>query len=1265
MIGMKFEIDNTKTKNLFGKFSLSLFVILFFTQFQAQSLEFVENKGQWHPSVKFRSNFVGGSVFLHKNGNTFNLYDVKKLREIHHDEHHNEEGPKHNSKNQLINQHAYNVTFVNGEINRFEFEQKNNHHYNYFLGNDQSKWASNAASFSKVSGIDVYPNIDVSYYSSNGHLKYDFVVHPQANAGLINLKFTGQDNLSISNGKLIVKTTLGDVIEQAPYIYQEINGVRKEIVGEYVLQNNIVSFSIGEYDKSHDLIIDPVVLASTYSGSTEEIWGHTATYDDAGNIYSAGAGFSPGGLPTTMGAYQTSYQGSREMCIHKYNPDGSVLLYGTYLGGLDDDYPHSLYNYQGNLYVLGSSSSSNFPTTSSAYDQTYNGSSDIVVSKFSVNGFTLEGSTYVGGNDDDGTNSIYMNYGDDFRGEIVVDGSGNCYIASMTSSSNFPTSSAAYQSSLGGSQDGVTFKLNPSLSNLMFSTYLGGNNDDAAYGVKVGNGVVYVAGSASSNFLGTGGAFGYNGGMDGFLVAINQSGSSIQNKTYFGSSDDDQAFFVEIDLNQDVYILGQTEGVVSATSGKYNGGNGLFITKFNPSLTNRIYTTTTKEIAPIAFLVDDCGFIYASGHSGLGGLSGFDITPNAVQTSSGGFYLLGLTPDATTLNFGSYYGASDSHVDGGTSRFDKRGVIYQATCTDAGFPTLGNAWSMNQNGGGYDVTVFKIDFEISQIKAVGVPQPDTVGCAPYLANFSNTSGGNKYFWDFGDGSPVSNDKYPTHLYNNPGVYNIRLIAIDSISTCVKPDTAYMTLTVFAPDDSITVSNDTVVCNGNGVQLSVSGAATYEWSPAAGLSNPFSATPTANPTVTTTYRVIGTSMCNTDTAFVTVTVDGVAINIVDDTTICLGESANLWATGGSIYSWTPPSSLSDPLSSSTIATPSITTTYSVEVTNSLGCSSTEQVTVNVQQDLPNPISSADVTKCPSDQVIISSSGGDSYFWSSTEAITDPTNNQITAEANQTTTYYVDLTNACGTVQDTVIVFVQKPTLLTSPDKEVCFNDTIQLWVTGASSYAWSPSLKVDNPFNDTVNTMPIIPTTYTVVGTDSVGCMDTAIINIAISPIPELYIGEDQVINYGESVDLSPTYTPGEVSWSPEPTLHCIDCIDNVASPETTIPYVAFLEDQFGCIVSDTVIIGVDGAIYVANAFTPDNDGHNDVFYVKGEDITEYQLYIFNRWGDLLFESNDMNEGWDGKFKGEFVKLDTYVWRLIYSDINTTNEIKTGHVSVVR
>ncbi len=723
---------------------LSIILIAFLGKVHAHnhetSIDFTENKGQWDASVKYRTSIKGGSIYIQEKGLTFDFYSLKDINRIG-DKHHQKHQP--DVSKEIVNCFNYKVNYIGSQIPIYQSLDKEAHYNNYILDNDPSKWTNNVGNYKTIVGKDLYPKIDVVYKSDEGNLKYDFILHPGANLANLKMEYNGTKGMSIVNGKLVIETSFDQVTEQAPYVYQVINGKKIEISADYVLTNNIISYKIGYYDKTKDLIIDPTVIASTYSGSTETIYGHTATFDDQGNIYVGGAGFSPGGLPTTVGAYQTTYGGARDMCINKYDPTGLVLIYSTYLGGTLDDYPHSLIDYNGNLCILGTSESNDYPTTVGAYDVTHNGQEDIVVSILDPTGGILNASTYIGGSSTDGQNGITPNYGDTYRGEIFTDLTGAVYVSSVSESNNFPTSVGAYQTIHGGQQDGIALKLSSDLTTLIFSTYLGGPQDDAAYGVKSDGIKTYISGTAGTSFINAaGGAFPvHNGGNEAYVISLDATGSALVDATYFGTSDDEQAFFVEIDKNNDIFILGQSDGSIAATAGVHNDGDKVFITKFNNTLTTRVFTSTTADMAPVAFLVDNCDYIYASGHGGLGGLSGFTVTTNAIQSSSAGFYLMSLNANAASLNFGTYYGTNNSHVDGGTSRFDKKGVVYQATCSDAGFPTNLGSFRRNISGSAsWDMTVFKIDFEQGASPAVFGPFPndeafvfDANGCFDVVA----------------------------------------------------------------------------------------------------------------------------------------------------------------------------------------------------------------------------------------------------------------------------------------------------------------------------------------------------------------------------------------------------------------------------------------------------------------------------------------------------------------------------------------------------
>ena len=221
-------------------------------------------------------------------------------------------------------------------------EKKLDVYHNYFIGNKPNKWKSNVPIFTSVRYNNLYDNIDLNYYSYGGKLKYDFIVHPEADIKALQIQYDGLDSIYLKSGHLILKTLLGNVIEQAPIGYQIVNGSKKNISCKFILKQDILSFKIDEkYDKSIDLIIDPILIFSTYSGSGANNWGETATYDNLGHLYAGSIAFG-NGYDVTTGAYDMFFNGGigsggngTDICISKFSPDGDSLKYSTYLGGLE------------------------------------------------------------------------------------------------------------------------------------------------------------------------------------------------------------------------------------------------------------------------------------------------------------------------------------------------------------------------------------------------------------------------------------------------------------------------------------------------------------------------------------------------------------------------------------------------------------------------------------------------------------------------------------------------------------------------------------------------------------------------------------------------------------------------------------------------------------------------------------------------------------------------------------------------------------------
>lgn len=798
-------------------------------------LQFVENKGQFEKQVLYRVQVNCGYVFLEKNAITFKLFKESEYQASH--QHlHKENLPT----NPVVHGHSFRYVFLNGEANPAvigvkPFFQK----HNYFLGNDRSKWASNVNLFSEVVYENIYPGIKLRVFSKFGQIKYEWLVSPGANPDLIRIKLQGLDSIEVKNNSLLLKTAIGIVSDQNLLVWQNSND-RKELHPKgiscvYRLDGNIISYQFHNgYNPDSELVIDPILVFSTYSGSRGDNFGFTATYDSRGNLYAGGAtDNSQGEYPVSTGAFQINWAGGlgrdpvnlpSDITISKYDSSGKNLIYATYVGGSDDDYPHSMVvNRDSELVVFGTSYSKNFPVTPNAFDTTHNSYSssdtltDIVVFKLSKWGDQLLASTFFGGSSHDGLTDkdLKYNYADDFRGEVLTDKGDNIYVVSTTNSKDIPLKNA-FQSTLGGTADGLCLKFSKNLDQLLWATYFGGNASDGIYSLEFDKDEnIFVAGGTQSDNLPTHTSAinkNRNGGTDGFMASFDQQTFALTRATYYGTSTYDQIYFLEIDKLGNVYGTGQTTGEIVASNGAYSNkaktGQFIFIADNTLSQVKRQTVFGARphvpELSPSAFLVDSCGNIYLSGWgSNLGRpgtTNGLPITSNALQASTDGndFYLAVFSKNLYGLLYATYYGGnqSEDHVDGGTSRFDKRGIIYQSVCSSCpntpgntlnDFPTSSNAAFPKNVSWRCSNAAFKIDFQINHLVEARFI-PDAVACGPTDVQFTNLSQGKiNSYWDFGDGNS-SIEKHPKHSFPKVGQYKISLISTDS-STCNVSDSS--------------------------------------------------------------------------------------------------------------------------------------------------------------------------------------------------------------------------------------------------------------------------------------------------------------------------------------------------------------------------------------------------------------------------------------------------------------------------------------------
>ncbi|MFH2094149.1 MAG: SBBP repeat-containing protein, partial [Bacteroidota bacterium] len=1039
------------------------------------------------------------------------------------------------------------------------------------MGKDPAKWASHVNCYHAVEYSNIYNGIDIRVYQDSFSLKYDFIIGQGGKPGDIKMLYDGVNRIFIDDGNLVVRTSVNELVEKQPYAYQLIDGVETKVNCEFVLKNNIVSFKTGNYRKDLPLIIDPVLIFSSYSGSYSNNFGYTASYDAEGHLYSGSTAFGPD-YPLTNGAFQTSYAGDTDpsninhgtdVAITKWEIDGTDLIYSTLLGGDKDELPHSIYlDSEGSLYVYGTTGSANFPVSADGYDQSYNGGtafnpvglgvgfptgSDIFVSKLSPDGSALLGSTYLGGSLNDGLNigTLKYNYADEVRGEVLLDYKGNVYIVSSTLSSNFPIVGGFQPNSAGG-LEGCVVKLKNDLSSILWSSYVGGTGTDAAYSIVLDsdNNIYISGGTNSNNFPTTSGTLypNYIGGLsDAFVTKISEDGSGILVSSYYGSVAYDQAYFVELNSNDEVYLFGQTtaSGSTLIQNAVYGTpGSGQFISVLSSDLDQVIRSTVFGtgngvNISPTAFLVDVCNKIYICGWGGgtnqpglgNGGWTyGMEVTgpPNqAYQSTTDGsdFYLAVFEDDLSAIHYGTFMGGnmSHEHVDGGTSRFSKTGKIYEAVCAgcnysagvppgNSDFPTYPNpgAWS-NTNNHYCNLAVLKFDF-LLPLTIADFSLPLHV-CAPYQHYFNNLSyNATDYYWDFGDGT-YSTDSIPVHMFDSVGSYTVMLIASNT-NSCNFTDTAYHYIHVH--DISINVPGDTSICQGQNVIFNVQSSepnAEYVFSTHINFSDTINSNTSSGylavqPSVTTTYYIsVSGTYCDKQDS-VTVWVRNANIYAGADTAICYGDTIALFANNlvpGDIldYQWNNiPTIISGDTTGNPLVYPLAGTMYSVTVINQYGCQDIDSVFVQVNNvNLVND-NHQDVI-CFGDcdgmaGVTASGSSSFTYQW----------DNNMTGAIIQDLcpgTYTVVATDNIGCTA-TISVTITEPPLLEAAITEivntVCDSVNGNIGTATVTPWGGSPGytyLWSDNQDDSTA--IALYAGNYQVVVTDSHGCDTTLTVQI--------------------------------------------------------------------------------------------------------------------------------------------------------------------------
>jgi hypothetical protein len=645
-------------------------------------LSFEANRGQVASGVDFVARGDGYSLFLAPTEAVFALRNAAPQQSP---------GRPNDSKRLPGRSHLLRLKLIGAKARpSVEGRDELGGKVNYLTGSDPAQWHTDIPTYQRVHYQEVYPGIDLVYYGNQRQLEYDFIVAPGADWRQVALRFSGADRVTVdpTTGDLVVQVGKQIVRQRKPIIYQKSPEGRREIKGRYALRKGgRIGFEVGEYDATRPLVIDPVLVYSTYlGGSLTEVPGGIAV-DSAGNVYVTGqtdsadfplkdplqsTHFTPfvtkinpegnalvyssyfgtgavdaqdigvdsagsvyltgeagaGGIPI-VNAIQSNFGGGElDAFLTKINPAGNGLIYSTYLGGAGSERGLAIaVDGAGNAYVTGYTDSLNFPTVNPRQASNA-GYDDVFITKINPSGSTLVFSTYLGGEFSE------------FGNAIAVDPAGNIHVCGTTFSSNFPTVNAI-QGTDAGDDEAIVAKLSPGGDSLLYSTYLGGSEREYGQGIAADSlGNTYVTGiTRSGDFPVTTQAFDKthsgDGGTDGFVTKINAAGNALVYSSFLGGTSVENSRSIAVDSNGAAYVTGSTTSVdfpivnplQSTTDAEFPEWHDGFLTKVNPAGDALLFSTY------------------------LGGV--FDDFPSRVVVDAAGdAYVLGLTfsPDFPILN---------------------------------------------------------------------------------------------------------------------------------------------------------------------------------------------------------------------------------------------------------------------------------------------------------------------------------------------------------------------------------------------------------------------------------------------------------------------------------------------------------------------------------------------------------------------------------------------------------------------------------------
>lgn len=752
----------------------------------------------------------------------------------------------------------------------------------YFQGRESDRWVTNTRAFGSIVYPNLYPGIDLIFQIEDGSLKYDLRIAPRADPTDVRMSYRGADSLSLDcSGNLHVTAGDHSFVEERPFSYQTAKSDRTgtpeitEVRSTFFVRGTTVGFRIGTYDRNRELVIDPL-LYSTFVGGLDDDLGSAIAMDSQGNIIIAGYTRSAD-FPNTTGAYDNDNNGGLDVFVLKFNPEGTDLIFSTYVGGSKDEgneesvHPIALtLDSNGNIYVAGTTGSDDFPTTPDSYHGSYGGGeSDLFAFKLLPDGSDLQYSTYLGGQDADFGSGV----------SIVLDPSNQAIITGGTFSDDFPTTDDAYDRTYHGNGDGVLLKLSADGTSLTYSTYLGGGQEDSPQGISLdGQGNIIISGSTGSDdFPTTLGSYDedHNGKLDAFLIKMDVQGTELLYGTYVGSSEDDVAFDHVIDGEGRILLTGETAStgfptVSGSHDRQFNGGAGdAYVTILSADGTELDASTFiggSGRDRSASVALDSDGNVLVSGTTWS---PTFPTTPDCHDDTHDGdsteLFVSRFDGSLISLEYSSFIGGSETERTGSLMIDEDNNLILVGSTDSTDLSTTPASYDDSHNGE-LDAFLYKLNLLTANISSI-TPDPGLNTDTITFTGLGRTGGDIvEYHWFSNlDGDLYIGEDDEFEIANlSIGTHIIALRVKDDLG--YRSDDVQSTLIIHAPPtahiDSILPSpaleTDTVEFTGHGTDDgSVAG---HEWESSidgslhSGQEPDFTTDALSNGTHTIIYRV---------------------------------------------------------------------------------------------------------------------------------------------------------------------------------------------------------------------------------------------------------------------------------------------------------------------------------------------------------------------------------------------------------------------------